>query len=85
MRQMDKDYKEEKSKGTPGLVDVAELSLVFMRLDLSSLQSTKDFVEEYKRSERPLHVLICNAGVSKANSGNIMRDTTEVVSLSSLL
>lgn len=71
MRQMDKEYQEEKSKGTAGLVDVAELSLVFMRLDLSTLQSTKDFVEEFKKSGRPLHVLICNAGVSKANSGTL--------------
>lgn len=66
MRQMDKDYKEEKEKGTPGLVDVAELSLVFMKLDLSSFQSTKEFVQAYKESGRPLHVLICNAGISKA-------------------
>lgn len=66
MRQMDKEYKEEKALGTRGLVDVAELSLIFMKLDLSSLQSTKDFVQAYKDSGRPLHVLICNAGVSKA-------------------
>lgn len=70
MRQMDKEYKEEKARGTPGLVDIAELSLLFMRLDLSSIKSTKEFAEEFKKSGRSLHVLICNAGVSKAKSGN---------------
>ena len=70
MRQMDKEYKEEKAKGTPGIVDVAELSLVFMKLDLSSFQSTKDFVQEYKESGRSLHVLICNAGINKPKPGN---------------
>ncbi|XP_045197973.1 retinol dehydrogenase 14-like [Mercenaria mercenaria] len=66
MRQMDQEYKEEKAKGTEGLVDVPELSLVFMELDLSSFKSTKAFVQAYKDSGRPLHVLICNAGISKA-------------------
>jgi NAD(P)-dependent dehydrogenase (short-subunit alcohol dehydrogenase family) len=70
MRQMDKDYKEEEEKRTPGLVDVAELSLVFMKLDLSSFQSTKEFVQAYKESGRPLQVLICNAGIIKAKPGN---------------
>ena len=69
MRQMDKEYKEEITRGTKGLVDIAELSLVYMHLDLSSFQSTKEFVEEYKKSGRSLHVLICNAGVSKAKPG----------------
>lgn len=69
MRQMEKEYKEEKLKGTPGLVDIAELSLVFMKLDLSSFQSVKEFIQLYKESGRPLHVLICNAGVSKAKPG----------------
>ncbi|WAR09319.1 WWOX-like protein, partial [Mya arenaria] len=67
MRRMNKEYKELKSRGeTPGLVDVEELSLYFMPLDLSSLQSTKEFVHTYRESGRPLHVLVCNAGVVKA-------------------
>ena len=69
MRTMDAEYKEEKEKGTPGLVDVEELSLEFMKLDTSSFQSTKEFVDEFKKSGRQLHVLICNAGVSKAKAG----------------
>lgn len=70
MRQMDREYKEEKARGTQGLVDTEELSLIFMELDLSSLKSTKAFVQAYKDSGRPLHVLICNAGISKAKPGN---------------
>ncbi|XP_052244115.1 retinol dehydrogenase 14-like [Dreissena polymorpha] len=66
MRQMEKEYKEEKERGTiHGLVDVPELSLVYMHLDLGSFHSTKQFVEDYKTSGRPLHVLICNAGIVK--------------------
>ena len=68
---MDKEYKEEKSRGTtPGLVDVEELSLVFMHLDLSSFESTKKFAEEFKQSGRPLHVIVCNAGLVKSKYGD---------------
>ena len=69
MRKMDNEYKELKEKGTEGLADLEELNLEFMRLDLSSFQSTKEFVEAFKKSARQLHVLVCNAGVSKANYG----------------
>ena len=69
MRKMDKEYKELKEKGTEDLADLEELNLEFMRLDLSSFQSTKEFVEAFKKSGRQLHVLVCNAGVSKANYG----------------
>ena len=43
-----------------------ELSTEFMQL---SFKSTVDFVEAYKSSGRQLHVMMCNAGVSKANFG----------------
>ena len=82
MRRMDTEYKEEKQRGTPGIVDVEELSLEFMKLDTSSFQSTKEFVEAYKKSERPLHVLICNAGVSKAKPGVYMTFTETIQLLS---
>ena len=69
MRKMNKEYKELKEKGTEGLADLEELNLEFMQLDLSSFQSTKDFVEAFKTSGRQLHVLVCNAGVCKAKYG----------------
>ncbi|XP_065911513.1 retinol dehydrogenase 11-like isoform X2 [Dysidea avara] len=34
-----------------------------MKLDLSSLQSTKQFIEDFKQKNIPLHILICNAGI----------------------
>lgn len=34
-----------------------------MQCDLSSLQSVRQFAKEYNAQKRPLHVLVCNAGV----------------------
>lgn len=34
-----------------------------MHLDLSSLESVRQFVDNFRRSERPLDVLVCNAAV----------------------
>ena len=34
-----------------------------MRLDLTSLESTKNFIENFKQKNFPLHILICNAGI----------------------
>lgn len=65
MRRMDKEYKELLEKGTEGLTKLEELRVEYMHLDLASFQSTKEFVEEFKKSGRKLHVLVCNAGVSK--------------------
>lgn len=59
---MKADFEEEKQKGTTGLTS-EELSLEFMELDLSSLKSTQKFIEEFKASGKPLHVLLCNAGL----------------------
>lgn len=66
IRRMNKEYKEVKEKGSDGIVDLEELHLEYMHLDLASFQSTKDFVEAFKKTGRKLHVLVCNAGVSKA-------------------
>lgn len=40
-----------------------QLSLQVMQLDLSSLQSVRDFAAAWRRSGRPLHVLVNNAGI----------------------
>jgi len=40
-----------------------EIKVELMKLDLSSLQSTKQFIEDFKQKNLPLHLLICNAGI----------------------
>ena len=40
-----------------------EIKLEYLPLDLSSFQSTKDFVRAFKEKNLPLHVLINNAAV----------------------
>lgn len=40
-----------------------------MILDTSSLSSVRDFVEEFKKLNIKLNVLICNAGISSMHSG----------------
>ena len=75
MRRMDKEYKEHRRKGTVGLADLEELRLEYMNLNLSSLQSTKNFVEEFKKSGRELHVLICNAGILAGKFGMLSEQT----------
>ncbi|XP_064396433.1 retinol dehydrogenase 12-like [Halichondria panicea] len=40
------------------------LKVEFMRLDLGSIQSTKDFVRAFKENNLPLHILINNAGIA---------------------
>ena len=66
---MNKEYRELQEKGTVGLVELEELRVEYMHLDLASFQSTKEFVEQFKKTGRQLHVLICNAGVSKRQFG----------------
>ncbi|XP_068698762.1 retinol dehydrogenase 12-like isoform X1 [Montipora foliosa] len=44
-----------------------QLLVEYMHLDLSSLKSTMDFVEAFKQTGHPLHVLVCNAGIAFAN------------------
>ena len=66
---MNTEYKELKEAGTEDLADLEELNVEFMQLDLSSLKSTKEFVEAFKKSGRELHVLVCNAGIMRPNYG----------------
>ena len=40
-----------------------EMNVELMILDLASLESTKNFIENFKQKNLPLHMLICNAGI----------------------
>ena len=40
-----------------------EITVEFMRLDLASFQSTKDFIRAFKEKNLPLNILINNAGL----------------------
>lgn len=44
-------------------VGMAKENYTVMHLDLASLDSVRQFVETFRRSERPLDVLVCNAAV----------------------
>ena len=46
-----------------------EIKVELMKLDLSSLQSTKQFIEDFKQKNLPLHLLICNAGIALVPHG----------------
>jgi len=46
-----------------------EMKIELMKLDLSSLQSTKQFIEDFKQKNLPLHLLICNAGIALVPHG----------------
>ncbi|XP_021344968.1 dehydrogenase/reductase SDR family member on chromosome X-like, partial [Mizuhopecten yessoensis] len=67
IEQMNEEFQQEKENSTQNIISDDRLSLEFGKLDLASLKSTMDFVEEFKASERKLHVLICNAGVMMAD------------------
>jgi NAD(P)-dependent dehydrogenase (short-subunit alcohol dehydrogenase family) len=47
--------------GSGGRVEAEQLDL--MRLDLASLNSVREFAREFLESDRPIHLLINNAGV----------------------
>lgn len=49
-----------------------ELNMEFMKLDLGSFESTKNFIESFKQKNLPLHILICNAGIGLAQQGVII-------------
>ena len=40
------------------------IRIEFMKLDLASFKSTKDFTIAFKEKNLPLHILINNAGVA---------------------
>ncbi|EDV26941.1 uncharacterized protein TRIADDRAFT_54391 [Trichoplax adhaerens] len=46
-----------------------ELKLQFMPLDLSSLRSIYKFIEDVKSLDKPIQLLICNAGIGNASQG----------------
>ena len=69
---MNEEFRAEKAKGTQGLMAEDQLRLEFMPLDLNSLKSVMEFVEQFKRSGRQLHVLFCNAGIAFGPYGIIV-------------
>ncbi|KAL8151060.1 hypothetical protein V2J09_020868 [Rumex salicifolius] len=52
--------KAEKAAKTVGM---PKGSYTIMHLDLASLESVRQFVDNFRRSEKPLDVLVCNAAV----------------------
>lgn len=52
--------KAERAARSAGL---SKENYTVMHLDLASLDSVRQFVDNFKRSERPLDVLVCNAAV----------------------
>ena len=46
-----------------------EVNVDLMKLDLASLESTKNFIEDFKQKNLPLHLLICNAGIALVPHG----------------
>ncbi|KAK6946747.1 Short-chain dehydrogenase/reductase SDR, partial [Dillenia turbinata] len=52
--------KAERAAKSAGM---AKESYTIMHLDLASLDSVRQFVDNFRRSERPLDVLVCNAAV----------------------
>ncbi|XP_056014768.1 retinol dehydrogenase 14-like isoform X2 [Ostrea edulis] len=64
IERIQREFKEEKSKGAVGLCSSENLTLEFMALDLSSLKSVESFISTFKAKEPKLHVLLCNAGIA---------------------
>ena len=67
---MKSEFQAEKEKGTDGVTQTADLTIEFMQLDLTSLNSTKTFIEQFKASGKKLNVLVCNAGIVYVPLGN---------------
>ena len=53
-------HKAERAAKSAGM---SKENYTIMHLDLASLDSVRQFVDSYKRSGRPLDVLVCNAAV----------------------
>ena len=71
---MKTEFQAEKEKGTEGATQTTELTIEFMQLDLTSLNSTKTFIEQFKASGRKLNVVVCNAGIAYAPLGNKVKN-----------
>ena len=54
----------------------AHAQVEFIKLDLSSLQSVMDFVEEFKGKGYQLQLLICNGGLISSQKGNLSYNWT---------
>lgn len=50
-----------------------QLAVEFAKLDLSSLQSTMDFIQGVKQRSSSLHVLVCNAGIAFVKEGKTIK------------
>lgn len=61
---MKSDFQREKEQKTEGVTQTDDISVEFMKLDLSSLESTKEFTDQFIDSGRQLNTLICNAGIA---------------------
>ncbi|XP_053389510.1 retinol dehydrogenase 14-like [Mercenaria mercenaria] len=61
MEKMHEEFKEEKTKGTSNMTEKSTLCLEFLKVDLGSFKSVAQFCEDFKKTGRPLHVLVCNA------------------------
>lgn len=64
IEKMQKEFEEEKAKGTAGICSKERLDVEFMALDLASLNSVENFIETFKSKETKLHLLLCNAGIA---------------------
>lgn len=69
----------ESLKGSAQQAGRAAPSLEVNLLDLSSLDSVRSFVERWEQQQRPLHVLINNAGMF--NMGGELTDSFVLLSM----
>ncbi len=78
---MEEEYQKlkEELKGKHSVPEHDKLALEFMPLDLSSFQSTHDFAESFKKSGRPLNVLVCNAGIARTPFGKLFFERIELL------
>ena len=51
-------------KPTEDADQAKEIKIEYLALDLSSFQSTSDFVRTFKEMNLPLHILVNNAGIA---------------------
>ncbi|KAK3098092.1 hypothetical protein FSP39_016031 [Pinctada imbricata] len=63
IKKMNGEFQDEKAAGAKNIISDERLSLEFMKVDLSSLESTKAFIDAFKASGRKLHLLVCNAAI----------------------
>lgn len=70
---MNEEHAAEKASEGKNADGDTKLSVEFMKLDLGSLKSTVDFIEEFKSSGRHLHCLICNAGIISSDRSALLR------------